>query len=42
MSDSVIELKAVSKGFTVRRVLDKVSFTVDSGQTVFLCGVNGA
>ena len=42
MSDSVIELKAVSKGFTVRRVLDKVSFTVGSGQTVFLCGVNGA
>ncbi|MHC5160254.1 MAG: heme ABC exporter ATP-binding protein CcmA [Planctomycetota bacterium] len=42
MSDRVIELKAVSKGFTLRRVLDKVSFTVDSGQTVFLCGVNGA
>ncbi len=42
MSDSVIELKAVSKGFTVRRVLDKVSLTVGSGQTVFLCGVNGA
>jgi heme exporter protein A len=42
MSDSVIELKAVSKGFTVRRVLDKVSLTVGPGQTVFLCGVNGA
>jgi heme exporter protein A len=42
MSDSVIELKAVSKGFTVRRVLDKISFTVDRGQTVFLCGTNGA
>lgn len=42
MSDSVIELTEVSKGFTLRRVLDKVSFTVDPGQTVFLCGVNGA
>lgn len=42
MNDSVIEFKDVSKSFAFRRVLDKVSFTVECGQTVFLCGVNGA
>lgn len=42
MSDRVIEFKDVSKSFAVRRVLDTVSFTVDRGQNVFLCGVNGA
>lgn len=40
--DSVIEFKDVSKSFAVRRVLDKISFTVNRGQTLFLCGVNGA
>lgn len=42
MSDGIVELKSVSKNFRARRVLDKVSFTVNPGQTVFLCGVNGA
>lgn len=41
-SNGVIEFKDVSKSFAVRRVLDKISFTVEPGQTVFLCGVNGA
>jgi heme exporter protein A len=42
MSDCIIEFKDVSKSFAVRRVLDKISFTVTQGQTLFLCGVNGA
>ena len=42
MHDRVIEFKDVSKSFAARRVLDKINFDVNSGQTVFLCGVNGA
>lgn len=42
MSDKIVEFKDVSKSFGVRRVLEKVSFTIEQGQTVFLCGVNGA
>lgn len=42
MSDGVVELKSISKNFRARRVLDKVGFTVNRGQTVFLCGINGA
>ena len=42
MSDRAIEFENVTRSFSVRRVLDNISFTVDGGQTVFLCGANGA
>jgi lipopolysaccharide export system ATP-binding protein len=39
---SLLEIENISKSFKKRKVVDSVSFTVDSGQIVGLLGPNGA
>ena len=39
---SILEIEDISKSFKKRRVVDHVSFTVESGQIVGLLGPNGA
>jgi lipopolysaccharide export system ATP-binding protein len=39
---NVLEIKKISKSFKKRKVVDEVSFTVESGQIVGLLGPNGA
>jgi lipopolysaccharide export system ATP-binding protein len=42
MSANILEIQNISKSFKDRKVVDRVSFTVESGQIVGLLGPNGA
>ena len=42
MSTNVLEIQNISKSFKSRKVVDRVSFVVESGQIVGLLGPNGA
>jgi lipopolysaccharide export system ATP-binding protein len=41
-AQNILEIKKISKSFKKRKVVDEVSFTVESGQIVGLLGPNGA
>src|SRR5512145_3277941 len=42
MSGPAVELRSVSKSFGGRRVLDRLSFRVESGETLVLLGSSGS
>ena len=41
MNEQIIQVDSVSKSFEHRRVLKDVDLSVDSGESVFVCGING-